>query len=77
MCTEIIYDNIHENGHLLSRFNVGSVVRLAAPGASRILQAPWLGHRGRILDTGWSGSTANRPELTRLMNDARKRRLTQ
>lgn len=25
-------------------------------------------------DHGWSGATANRPELTRLMNDARKRR---
>ena len=26
------------------------------------------------IDTGWSGSKANRPELTRLMGDARKRR---
>jgi DNA invertase Pin-like site-specific DNA recombinase len=29
---------------------------------------------GEYTDTGWSGSKANRPELTRLMNDARKRR---
>jgi DNA invertase Pin-like site-specific DNA recombinase len=29
---------------------------------------------GEYTDTGWSGATANRPELTRLMNDARKRR---
>ena len=29
---------------------------------------------GEYIDTGWSGATANRPELTRLMNDARKRR---
>jgi DNA invertase Pin-like site-specific DNA recombinase len=29
---------------------------------------------GDYVDTGWSGSKANRPELTRLMSDARKRR---
>jgi Site-specific recombinases, DNA invertase Pin homologs len=28
---------------------------------------------GEYTDTGWSGSKANRPELVRLMNDARKR----
>jgi DNA invertase Pin-like site-specific DNA recombinase len=29
---------------------------------------------GEYTDAGWSGSKANRPELTRLMGDARKRR---
>ncbi len=29
---------------------------------------------GEYIDTGWSGSKADRPELTRLMGDARKRR---
>lgn len=29
---------------------------------------------GEYIDTGWSGTKAIRPELTRLMNDARKRR---
>jgi len=28
---------------------------------------------GEYVDTGWSGSKANRPELTRLIADARKR----
>src|ERR1017187_2330521 len=74
LCSEILYDNY---------VRVAIYCRVNTADQSCDLQQrelhEYCKRRGWAIvseytDTGWSGSTANRPELTRLMNDARKRR---
>ena len=74
LCSKILYDNY---------MRVAIYCRVSTADQTCDLQQrelrEYCKRRGFVIvaeyvDAGWSGSNANRPELTRLMNDARKRR---